>query len=151
MKVIVIVKDSCYYVNPDSSRNTCKYKHRSYREYLKKHRKKRLRGLSLLTDKEHVYISPTHTCIYIYPRIIAVYRIQVLTFSSNSFVVNPLALFQHLTVAWRQKPNNKNATQQPIDCFKERYVFSEIINNVRQWKIVDKQQSSNQYLKQRNK
>ncbi|KRZ88989.1 hypothetical protein T08_910 [Trichinella sp. T8] len=33
------VKDSladlCYYVNPDSSRKTCKYKHSSYREYIR--------------------------------------------------------------------------------------------------------------------
>ncbi|KRX73480.1 hypothetical protein T06_870 [Trichinella sp. T6] len=28
--------DLCYYVNPDSSRKTCKYKHSSYREYVKR-------------------------------------------------------------------------------------------------------------------
>ncbi|KRZ49011.1 hypothetical protein T02_12995 [Trichinella nativa] len=46
--------DLCYYVNPDSSRKTCKYKHSSYREYVKGQKEKRLRGLSLLTDKEHI-------------------------------------------------------------------------------------------------
>ncbi|KRX40167.1 hypothetical protein T05_9203 [Trichinella murrelli] len=46
--------DLCYYVNPDSSRKTCKYKHSSYRECVKGQKEKRLRGLRLLTDKEHI-------------------------------------------------------------------------------------------------
>ncbi|KRX52606.1 hypothetical protein T09_8601 [Trichinella sp. T9] len=46
--------DLFYYVNPDSSRKTCKYKHSSYREYVKEQKEKRLRGLRLLTDKEHI-------------------------------------------------------------------------------------------------
>ncbi|XP_003370726.1 hypothetical protein Tsp_09937 [Trichinella spiralis] len=65
--------DLCCYVYPDSSCKTCKYKHSSHREYLKKHKKKRLRGLSLLTDQEYImYISLTHTRIYIYPRMITI-------------------------------------------------------------------------------
>ncbi|KRY16069.1 hypothetical protein T12_16483 [Trichinella patagoniensis] len=47
-----------------SSRKTSKTQ--QPQRIFKKHRKKRLRGLSLLADKEYIYVPPTHTRIYIY-------------------------------------------------------------------------------------